>query len=88
MFGKTRHAKSVMFVDIREFRAASRLNLWLRSGKTVELRDRNRVIARIVPATAPRTPRQLPDFAAIRHEIFGNRIVPGADLLIEERGRF
>ncbi|PYX83821.1 MAG: hypothetical protein DMG68_21775, partial [Acidobacteria bacterium] len=30
----------------------------------------------------------LPDFAAIRKEIFRDRILPGSDLLIEERGRF
>ncbi len=75
-------------VNIRQLRDTRRLKAWLRAGKTVELRDRNRVIARIVPATAPRSPRQCPDFAAMRQEIFGNRILPGADLLIEERGRF
>jgi len=31
---------------------------------------------------------ELPDFAARRENIFGDRVLPGADLLIEERGRY
>jgi hypothetical protein len=30
----------------------------------------------------------MPDFAARRRKIFGDRILPGADLVIEERGRY
>ena len=37
-------------VNIRELRDTRRLKAWLRSGKTVELRERSAVIARIVPA--------------------------------------
>lgn len=62
------------------------MKTWLRSGKTVELRERDRVIARIVPE--PAKPRKYPDFAAMRREIIGDRLLPGADLLIEERGRY
>ncbi len=76
-------------VNIRELRDTRRLKAWLRSGKTVELRDRREVIARIVPAAQPHTsPEHWPDFAGRRQRIFGKRILPGADLLIEERGRF
>jgi antitoxin (DNA-binding transcriptional repressor) of toxin-antitoxin stability system len=75
-------------VNIRQLRETRRLKAWLRAGKTVELRERNRVIARIVPAAAPRPSRERPDFAALRRKIFGDRVLPGADLLIEERGRF
>lgn len=75
-------------INIRQLRDTRRLKAWLRAGKTVELRDRNRVIARIVPAGAPRTAHERPDFAAMRRRIFGSRILPGSDLLIEERGRF
>jgi antitoxin (DNA-binding transcriptional repressor) of toxin-antitoxin stability system len=57
----------------------------LRAGKTVELRDRDKVIGRIVPLEAASRPRENPDFRAIRREIFGDRLLPGADLLIEER---
>ena len=57
-----------------------------RAGKTVELRERDKVIGRIVPVALPKT-RKIPDFAAMRREIYGDRILPGADLLIEERER-
>ena len=75
-------------VNIRQLRETRRLKAWLREGKTVELRERDRVIAQIVPAALPPRHSELPDFAALRREILGNRILPGADLLIEERGRF
>ncbi len=74
-------------VNIRQLRDTRRLKAWLRAGKSVELRERNRVIARIVPETSPGQPREYPDFAAFRREIFGDRILPGADLFIEERER-
>lgn len=75
-------------VNIRQLRDTRKLKAWLRAGKTIELRDRDRVIARIVPQGSLPQRAALPDFEAIRKEIFGNRILPGADLLIEERGRF
>jgi antitoxin (DNA-binding transcriptional repressor) of toxin-antitoxin stability system len=75
-------------VNIRQLRDTRRLKAWLRAGKTVELRERDHVIARIVPESPASRPRKIPDFAAMRREIFGDRIVPGADLVIEERGRF
>ena len=72
-------------VNIRQLRDTKQLKAWLRAGKTVELRERDKVIGRIVPATAPPKKRMIPDFAAMRKEIIGDRILPGADLLIEER---
>jgi hypothetical protein len=36
-------------VNIRQLRDTKRLKAWLRAGKTVELRERDEVIARIVP---------------------------------------
>jgi antitoxin (DNA-binding transcriptional repressor) of toxin-antitoxin stability system len=74
-------------VNIRQLRDTKRLKAWLRAGKTVELREREQVIGRIVPVPSA-TPRKYPDFAARRKEIFGDRILPGADLVIEERGRY
>lgn len=79
---------SMHAVPLRQFRNARQLKAWLRVGKIVELRDRGRVIARIIPAPSSRSSRKPPDFAAIRRKIFGNRILPGSDLLLEERGRF
>lgn len=75
-------------VNIRQLRDTKRLKAWLRAGKTIELRERERVIARIVPMPSSAKTRTYPDFAARRKEIFGDRILPGADLVIEERGRY
>lgn len=82
------HISSMPTINLRELRDTRKLKAWLRAGKTVELRERDRVIARIVPHK-PDAPRaELPDFAARRKEMFGDRMFPGADLLIEERGRY
>ncbi len=75
-------------VNIRQLRDTKRLKAWLRAGKTVELRERDEVIARIVPQGAPPHPDDWPDFAALRKEIFGDRVLPGSDLVIKERGRY
>jgi antitoxin (DNA-binding transcriptional repressor) of toxin-antitoxin stability system len=74
-------------VNIRQLRDTRKLKAWLRAGKTVELRDRNKVIARIVPAEQETTVA-VPDFAARRKKIFGDRVLPGADIVAEERGRY
>lgn len=75
-------------VNIRQLRDTKRLKAWLRAGKTIVLRERDRVIAHIVPETSVPKPREWPDFAAMRKEIIGDRILPGADIVIEERGRY
>lgn len=76
-------------INIRQLRDTRRLKAWLRRGKTVELRERDRVIARIVPEKEPaECPKEWPDFAARSYEIFKGRMLPGADLVIEERGRY
>jgi antitoxin (DNA-binding transcriptional repressor) of toxin-antitoxin stability system len=75
-------------VNIRQLRDTRRLKSWLRAGKTVELRERDRVIARIVPENAPAVQGDWPDFEALAKEIIGDRVLSGADLLIEERGRY
>jgi len=75
-------------MNIRQLRDTRKLKAWLRAGKTVELRERDRIIARIVPAQQPQRPIKWPDFSARRQSIFGDRVLPGADLLIEERGRY
>ncbi|MFZ0481302.1 MAG: hypothetical protein WAL71_19335 [Terriglobales bacterium] len=75
-------------VNIRELRDTKRLKAWLRAGKTVELRERDELIARIVPEAKAAKPADWPDFAAARKEIFGDRILSGADIVIEERGRY
>lgn len=65
------------------------MKAWLRAGKTVELRERDKLIAKIVPEKEkPKRPVKWPDFAARRKAIFGDRVLPGADVVIEERGRY
>ena len=75
-------------VNIRQLRDTRRLKAWLRAGKTVELRERDRVIARIIPEVQDGTAVNWPNFEARRKKIFGDRVLTGADLLIEERGRY
>jgi antitoxin (DNA-binding transcriptional repressor) of toxin-antitoxin stability system len=75
-------------VNIRQLRDTRRLKAWLRSGKTVELRERDQVIAHIVPEKQEQSQVKWPDFEALAKEIIGDRVLPGADLLIEERGRY
>jgi antitoxin (DNA-binding transcriptional repressor) of toxin-antitoxin stability system len=75
-------------LNIRQLRDTRRLKAWLRAGKTVELRERDRVIARIVPEAQTAQARKWPDFATRRKKVFGDRVVPGADLVVKERGHF
>jgi len=73
-------------VNMRQLRDTRRLKAWLRAGKTVELRDRNRVIGRILPQNSPEASGSWPDFDAIAKEIMGDRILPNA--VLEDRGRY
>ena len=76
-------------VNIRQLRDTRRLKAWLRAGKTVELRERDRLIARIVPEVEKESkPVQYPDFAARAKKIFGDRVIPIVDDLIRDRGRY
>jgi antitoxin (DNA-binding transcriptional repressor) of toxin-antitoxin stability system len=72
-------------VNLRQLRNTRQLLTWLEAGEVVELRKRNCVVARIVPESPKVQPVEWPDFEARAREIFGDRILPGADLLIEER---
>lgn len=77
-------------MTLRGLRDTRRLQAILRSGKSIELRNRNRVFARITPEPSPEQTKKVewPDFAARAKKVFGDRVLPGADLLIEERGRY
>jgi len=75
-------------VNLRQLRDTRRLKAWLRAGNTVELRERDRVIARIVPEKAEEKPVKWPDFEARAREIFGDRVLTVVDDLIKDRGRF
>ena len=75
-------------VNIRQLRDTRRLKAWLRAGKTVELRERNQVIAHIVPEKQEQPPRKWPDFEARAREIFGDRVLTAVDDFIKDRGRY
>jgi len=72
-------------INLRELRDTRRLKNWLKQGKTVELRERDRVIGRIVPEPHKQEPVEWPDFESQAKEIFGDRVFPNA--VIEERRR-
>jgi len=74
-------------MNLRQLRDTRQLKNWLKAGKTVELRERDRVIGRIVPEPPKSAPVEWPDFEARAKKMLGDRILPGADLLIEERER-
>jgi antitoxin (DNA-binding transcriptional repressor) of toxin-antitoxin stability system len=77
---------SMHSINIRELRDTKRLKSWLRAGKTVELRERDRVIARIVPERAEEKPGKWPDFEARAREVLGERVLP--NVVLEDRGRY
>ncbi len=75
-------------VNIRQLRDTKKLKAWLRSGKTVELRERDRLIARIVPENeTPPKAVEWPDFAARQREIFGDRVLNAVDDFLRFRHR-
>jgi hypothetical protein len=83
-------ASKIESITMRGLRDTRQIKAWLRAGITIEIRERgNQLMGRIVPDSEKETPKkvQWPDFAARAKKIFGDRILPGADLLIEERRR-
>lgn len=73
-------------VNIRQLRDTRRLKAWLRAGKTVELRERDKLIARIVPEKEEKSPAKWPDFEARAKAMFGDRIF--SNVVLEDRGRY
>lgn len=72
-------------INLKQFSNTPQLKAWLKAGEIVELRDRDEVIAEITPK---RSINSKPDWKALferRRALFGEQILPGADLLIEER---
>ncbi len=72
-------------VNLRQLRDTRQLKAWLKAGETVELRERDKVLARIVPEETAKQPIEWPDFEARRKAIFGDRILPAVDQLLEDR---
>jgi len=84
------HIQPMPSVNLRQLRDTRQLIAWLDAGEVVELRKRDRVVARIVPESHRNKPVGLPDFAARRRAIFGDRVLtPVADLIAErENSRY
>jgi antitoxin (DNA-binding transcriptional repressor) of toxin-antitoxin stability system len=72
-------------INARQLRDTRQLFSWLEAGEVVELRKRNRVVARIVPESPRIEPAKWPDFEARARAIFGDRVIPAVDMLIEDR---
>jgi hypothetical protein len=81
-------------VNLRQLRDTRQLKTWLKTGQVVELCERTTVIGTISPpsqkAAPTMRPVQLPDFAARRRAIFGDRVLtPVADLIADrENSRY
>jgi len=61
-------------VNLRELRDTRKLLTWLEAGEVVELRKRNKIVARIVPESPRTEPVEWPDFEA-------RVLTPVADLI-------
>ncbi len=72
-------------INTRQLRDTRQLFAWLEAGEVVELRKRNRVVARIVPESPQPRQVKVPDFEARAKAIFGDRTIPIVDDLIAER---
>ncbi len=72
-------------VNIRQLRDTRQLLAWLEAGEVVDLRKRNRIVARIVPESPRPGPVEWPDFEARARKIFGDRVIPAVEMLIEDR---
>ena len=77
-------------INKRPLRDTRQLFTWLEAGEVVELRKRNRVVARIVPESPRIEPVKMPDFAAHRRAMFGDSVLtPVADLIADrENSRY
>lgn len=72
-------------VTLRQLRDTRQIKEWLAAGVRIEVRDRNQVIGELVPRTEHEKTVEWPDFKARTREIFGDRLIPAVDLLIQER---
>jgi antitoxin (DNA-binding transcriptional repressor) of toxin-antitoxin stability system len=61
-------------VNLRQLRDTRQLKAGLKAGETVELRERDTVLAKIVPEETLRPPVEWPNFEARRRRIFGDRL--------------
>jgi hypothetical protein len=73
-------------ITLRQLRDTRQIKAWLKAGVQVEVRDRKDVLGDLVPRTPPKpSPVEWPDFEARARKIFGNRMIPAVEMLIEDR---
>jgi antitoxin (DNA-binding transcriptional repressor) of toxin-antitoxin stability system len=75
-------------ITLRQLRDTKQVKAWLRAGEHVELRERGEVIGDLVPRTPAKIDRskiEWPDFEARAKAIFGDRIIPAVEMLIQDR---
>jgi hypothetical protein len=75
-------------VNMRGLRDTKKLKTLLRQGKSIELRDRNRVIGRIVPEKPVAEEVEWPDFQARLDEIFKGQKLNAVDDFLKDRHRY
>lgn len=76
-------------MTLRQLRNTRQLKSLVKSGQTIELKDRNRTFAHIVPIDKPPAAKEWPDFEARLKKIFGDRVLTAVDDFIKERhGRY
>ena len=75
--------------SVRDLRYGfKRIERLLRQGEEIQITNRRRVIARLIPESEE-APAELPDFLKRLRAIYGNKnlAVSGADLIAEDRSR-
>jgi hypothetical protein len=75
-------------MNLRELRNTRQLKAWLKAGQVVELRERDRVLGKIVPdrrEAARPSPAEWPDFEARLKRNFGDRMIPIVEDLVADR---
>jgi hypothetical protein len=73
-------------ITLRQLRDTRQVKAWLRAGVQIEVRERKEVLGDLVPRTPPKpSPVEWPDFEARARKIFGDRMIPIVEDMIEER---
>jgi antitoxin (DNA-binding transcriptional repressor) of toxin-antitoxin stability system len=72
-------------ITLRQLRNTKQVKAWLRAGVQIEVRERGEVIGDLVPRTPTRPSAEWPDFEARAKAIFGDRVIPAVEMLIQDR---
>ncbi|AXC15150.1 hypothetical protein ACPOL_5906 [Acidisarcina polymorpha] len=82
-------------MNLRQLRDTRQIKEWLMAGEPIELRDRDRVIGRILPSAGevskdrPKSENlNWPDFEARQKTIFGDRVLNAVEDFLDDRGRY